>query len=175
MRAIIWAHRRQPVNLRLRQLAAGLCPWGRRRTRTAKLRLERNHWILLSHGTSPFMSLVELDELDQVALGILQGRKGQITIAGRLLDKLNPRGLQALPIGLDVVAVQGDHVPRAGSGLRPCTSLCVPNANAGAAGESAPSRTKPGDSMTTASRVRPDKMATGYSNLHSRSMHRKIA
>src|SRR5262249_12871849 len=57
------------------------------------------------------LSLLELDELDQVAFWIFQRRDPQGAVVLRLLDELDPGGLQSLPLRGDVVGHEADHVP----------------------------------------------------------------
>src|SRR5216683_2905191 len=58
------------------------------------------------------LSRTPLDELDQVALGVLQGRNRDGVVVGGRLHELDPRRLQALPVPGEVVGGQADHVPR---------------------------------------------------------------
>src|SRR5260370_404753 len=58
------------------------------------------------------LSGTPLDELDQVALGVLQGRDRDGVVVGGSLHELDPRRLQALPVSREIVGGQADHVPR---------------------------------------------------------------
>jgi len=53
-----------------------------------------------------------LQELDEVAIRILQGRDPHGAVVCGILDELDPGLLQALPIRPDVVARESDHVSR---------------------------------------------------------------
>src|SRR6266540_768527 len=53
-----------------------------------------------------------LQQLDEVPLGVLQGRDPNVAVVCRILDELDPGTLQSLPVRPDVVGPESDHVPR---------------------------------------------------------------
>src|SRR5262245_36227190 len=53
-----------------------------------------------------------LQELHQVALGVLERRDPGAAVVRWILDELDPGRLQTLPVGIQVVGGEGGHVPR---------------------------------------------------------------
>src|SRR5215813_583017 len=54
---------------------------------------------------------VELQQLQQVAVGILERRDPDIRVLRRVLDELHTGALQSLVVGGDVIGREADHVP----------------------------------------------------------------